>query len=36
MKVYLDACVYNWPFDDQKQPRIAVEAMETVCVVVNG
>ncbi|MDD3250514.1 MAG: hypothetical protein PHF23_09155 [Smithellaceae bacterium] len=30
MKVYLDACVYNRPFDDQKQPRIAVEAMEAV------
>lgn len=28
MKVYLDACVYNRPFDDQKQPRIAIETME--------
>jgi len=30
MKIYLDACVYNRPFDDQKQPRIAVEAMEAL------
>lgn len=28
MKIYLDACVYNRPFDDQKQPRIAIESME--------
>jgi hypothetical protein len=28
MKIYLDLCVYNRPFDDQRQPRIAVEIME--------
>jgi len=28
MKVYLDLCVYNRPFDNQEQPRIAVETME--------
>jgi hypothetical protein len=30
MKIYLDACVYNRPFDDQKQPRIAIETMESL------
>lgn len=30
LKVYLDACVYNRPFDDQKQPCIAVESMEVL------
>lgn len=25
MKLYLDLCVYNRPFDDQGQPRIALE-----------
>jgi len=28
MKVYLDLCVYNRPFDDQGQPRIVVETVE--------
>jgi predicted nucleic acid-binding protein len=28
MKVYLDLCVYNRPFDDQEQPRVAIETME--------
>ncbi|OGF68286.1 MAG: hypothetical protein A2Y62_02885 [Candidatus Fischerbacteria bacterium RBG_13_37_8] len=28
MKVYLDLCVYNRPFDDQLQPRIVIESME--------
>jgi len=28
MKIYLDLCVYNRPFDDQRQPRIAIETME--------
>jgi len=28
MKIYLDACVYNRPFDDQKRPRIVIEALE--------
>jgi predicted nucleic acid-binding protein len=28
MKVYLDLCVYNRPFDDQWQPRIVVETVE--------
>lgn len=27
MKVYIDLCVYNRPFDDQGQPRIALETM---------
>lgn len=25
MKLYLDMCVYNRPFDDQRQPRIIIE-----------
>jgi predicted nucleic acid-binding protein len=28
MKIYLDLCVYNRPFDDQRQPRIVVETVE--------
>jgi len=28
MKVYLDLCIYNRPFDDQGQPRIVVETVE--------
>jgi len=28
MKVYLDLCVYNRPFDDQGQPRVVIETME--------
>ena len=27
MRVYLDACLYNRPFDDQTQPRIWLETM---------
>lgn len=27
MRVYLDACVYNRPFDDQSQPRIWLETL---------
>lgn len=27
MKIYLDMCVYNRPFDDQTQPRIMVESL---------
>jgi hypothetical protein len=27
MKIYLDLCVYNRPFDDQGQSRIAIETM---------
>jgi len=27
MKVYLDTCIYNRPFDDQTQPRIWLETM---------
>ena len=26
MKVYLDACCLNRPFDDQSQPRVRLEA----------
>ena len=28
MRIYLDLCVFNRPFDDQRQPRIAIETME--------
>jgi predicted nucleic acid-binding protein len=28
MKIYLDLCVYNRPFDDQRQPRIVIETVE--------
>ncbi|BCB96283.1 hypothetical protein JZK55_12050 [Dissulfurispira thermophila] len=28
MKIYLDLCVYNRPFDDQRQPRIMIETIE--------
>jgi hypothetical protein len=28
MKIYLDLCTYNRPFDDQEQPRIAIETTE--------
>ena len=28
MKIYLDLCIYNRPFDDQGQPRIVVETVE--------
>ena|SRR3972149_9151128 len=28
MRIYLDLCVYNRPFDDQSQPRIFIEATE--------
>ena len=27
MKIYLDLCVYNRPFDDQTQPRIMIESL---------
>lgn len=27
MRIYLDLCVYNRPFDDQSQPRIAIETL---------
>ena len=27
MKIYLDLCVYNRPFDDQTQPRIMMETL---------
>ena len=30
MKIYLDLCVYNRPFDDQRQPRIVIESLEFV------
>ena len=30
MKIYLDLCVYNRPFDDQRQPRVAIETMECI------
>ena len=28
MKIYLDLCIYNRPFDDQGQPRIVVETVK--------
>lgn len=28
MRIYLDLCVFNRPFDDQRQPRITIETME--------
>ena len=31
MKIYLDLCVYNRPFDDQSQPRIITETIEFIC-----
>jgi predicted nucleic acid-binding protein len=30
MKIYLDMCVYNRPFDDQTQPRIVLETMALI------
>jgi predicted nucleic acid-binding protein len=30
MRVYLDLCVYNRPFDDQRQPRVVIETMEFI------
>lgn len=30
MKIYLDLCVYNRPFDEQRQPRIVIETMEFI------
>lgn len=30
LKVYLDMCVYNRPFDDQTQPRIVIETQIVV------
>ena len=30
MKIYIDLCVYNRPFDDQHQPRIAIESLEFI------
>lgn len=31
MKVYLDICCLKRPFDDQSQPRIAVESAAIRC-----
>ncbi len=28
MRIYLDLCVYNRPFDNQRQPRILIEGTE--------
>jgi len=30
MKIYLDLCVYNRPFDDQSQPRILIETIQSL------
>jgi len=35
MKIYLDLCVYNRPFDDQSQPRIMLEALCFIIVMAN-
>ena len=32
MKIYLDLCVYNRPFDDQSQPRIMMETLGFVII----
>jgi predicted nucleic acid-binding protein len=32
MKVYLDLCVYNRPFDDQTQPRIMMETLGVIII----
>jgi len=32
VKVYLDLCVYNRPFDDQTQPRIMMESLGVVTI----
>jgi len=32
VKVYLDLCVYNPPFDDQTQPRIMMESLGVVTI----
>lgn len=38
MKIYLDLCVYNRPFDDQTQPRVMIESLAVVAIMalVNG
>jgi len=33
MKIYLDLCVYNRPFDDQGQPRVEIETMGFILLV---
>ncbi|MBI4654426.1 MAG: PIN domain-containing protein [Nitrospirae bacterium] len=30
MKLYLDLCVYNRPFDEQRQARIVIETLEFI------
>lgn len=30
MRIYLDLCVYNRPFDDQRQSRIVIETLEFI------
>ena len=32
MRVYLDLCVYNRPFDDQAQPRIMMETLGLIII----
>ena len=33
MRVYLDNCCFNRPFDDQRQIRVRLEAEATLCIV---
>lgn len=32
MRVYLDNCCFNRPFDDQRQTRVRLEAEATLCI----
>lgn len=36
MKIYLDMCVYNRPFDDQSQPRIMFESQCFVIIIAHA
>lgn len=36
MKIYLDMCVYNRPFDDQSQPRIMFESQCVVIIIAHA
>lgn len=36
MKIYLDICVYNRPFDDQSQPRIMFESQCLVIILAHA
>ena len=36
MKIYLDACCWNRPFDDQLQDRVRLEAEAVLSIIVRG